>query len=58
MAEQDELVVKLLMLRVQRLAQEALEQEVTDHMGRGHYKRREDDEEHCGYRNCYRPAAL
>ncbi len=58
LAEHEELVTKLLMLGAQRLAQEALEQEVTDHLGRGHYERREDDEEHHGYRNGYRPAAL
>ena len=58
LAEQEELVTKLLMLGAQRLAQEALEQEVSDHLGRGHYERREADEEHHGYRNGYRPAAL
>jgi len=57
-ADQEEMVTKLLMLGAQRLAQEALEQEVTDHLGRGHYERREDDEEHRGYRNGYRPAAM
>ena len=57
-ADQDEMVTKLLMLGALRLAQEALEQEVTDHLGRGHYERRKDDEEHHGYRNGYRPAAM
>ncbi len=57
-ADQEEMVNKLLMLGAQRLAQEALEQEVTDHLGRGHYERREDDQEHRGYRNGYRPAAM
>jgi len=38
--------------------QEALEQEVTDHLGRGHYERRRDEEPHRGYRSGYEPKAV
>lgn len=47
----EDLVGKLIMLGTQHLAQEMLEQEVTDYLGRGHYERREEGQEHQGYRN-------
>ena len=56
--DKEDLVTKLLMLGTQRLAQEMLEQETTDYLGRDHYKRREGDQEHRGYRNGYRPAKM
>jgi len=40
---------------VQRVLQEALEQEQTDYLGRDHYQRRCEEEPHRGYRNGYEP---
>jgi hypothetical protein len=57
-ANGDELVTKLTILGAQHLGQEMLEQEVTDYLGRGHYERREESNENCGYRNGYRPARM
>jgi transposase-like protein len=57
-ANGDELVTKLILLGAQHLGQEMLEQEVTDYLGRGHYERSEEGEEHRGYRNGYRPARM
>jgi len=57
-ANGDELVTKLMHLGAQHLAQEMLEQEVTDYLGRGHYERSEGGEEHLGYRNGYRSAPM
>ena len=45
----------LLKLGAQRLIQEALEQEVTDFLGRGHYERSQQGREHRGFRNGYEP---
>ena len=56
--DSDDLVTRLIHLGAQHLAQEMLEEEVTDYLGRGHYERREDNEEHLGYRNGYRPANM
>ena len=50
-ANGDELVTKLILQGAQHLGQEMLEQEVTDYLGRGHYERREESNENCGYRN-------
>ena len=47
----------LLKLGVQRLLQEALEQEVTDFLGREHYERSQT-QEHRGYRNGYEPGRV
>jgi putative transposase len=55
---EEDLITKLLHLGTQRIAQEALEQEVTDHLGRGHYERRRTEQENSGYRNGYRQAAM
>ena len=52
------ILTELMKKGVQRLLQEALEQEVTDHLGRGHYQRRADDGAHRGYRNGYEPKRL
>jgi putative transposase len=45
-------------LGVRYLAQQALEQEQEDDLGRGHYQRRGQDEPHLGYRNGYEDARL
>jgi hypothetical protein len=42
------ILTELVRKGVQRLLQEALEQDVTDYLGRGHYQRRKDDEPHYG----------
>jgi putative transposase len=44
--------------RGQHLLQEALEQEVTDHLGRGYYERLREEELHRGYRSGYEPRAV
>jgi putative transposase len=54
----ENLVTQLIRLGAQHLGQEMLEQEVTDYLGRGHYERREESNEHRGYRNGYRPANM
>jgi len=56
--DEENLVSRMLFLGAQKLAQEALEQEVTDYLGREHYQRRQKDEEHLGYRNGYRQKGL
>lgn len=40
---------------VQRVLQEALEQQVRDHLGRDHCQRRREEEPHREYRNGYEP---
>jgi len=52
------ILTELMKKGVQRLLQEALEQEVTDHLGRGHYERQPGDRPHRGYRNGYEPKRL
>jgi transposase-like protein len=52
------ILTELMKKGVQRLLQEALEQEVTDHLGRGHYERHPDNGPHRGYRNGYEPKRL
>jgi transposase-like protein len=42
----------------ERLIQELLEGEVTDHLGREYYERTEDPDDHRGYRNGYRPRRI
>ena len=54
----EDFVSKFILLGSQLLAQESLEQEVTDYLEREHYQRRQDDQEHHGYRNGYRPAKV
>jgi len=56
--DQEDLASQLVRLGAQRLVQEALEQEVTDQLGREHYQRRQEGQTHRGWRNGYRPAAL
>lgn len=56
--DEENLISKMLFLGAQRLAQEALEQEVTDYLGREHYERRQEGKEHSGYRNGYRERTL
>ena len=51
------IVSELASLGLRYLAQQALEQEQQDHLGRGHYERRGDDE-HRGWRNGYEDARL
>jgi len=50
-----DLFTELIRKSIQRVIQEALEQEVTDHLGRGHYERRREEDPHRGYRNGYEP---
>jgi putative transposase len=45
-------------LGIERVAQEIVEQEVTDYLERDHYQRRRPDQEHRGYRNGYEPGRL
>jgi putative transposase len=53
-----DLVAELMKKGVQFLLQDALEQEVTDHLGRGHYERQPQEVAHRGYRNGYEPKRL
>jgi transposase-like protein len=53
-----DLVAELMKKGVQFLSQDALEQEVTDHLGRGHYERQAQEAAHRGYRNGYEPKHL
>jgi putative transposase len=55
---EEDLITKLLHLGAQRIAQEVLEQEVTDYLGRDHYEHQREGQEHRGYRNGYRQAAM
>lgn len=55
---EEDLVTRLVQLGTQRIAQEVLEQEVTEHLGREHYERRPQDGKHRGYRNGYRETAM
>jgi transposase-like protein len=48
----------LIRLGAQRVVQELLEQEVTDHLERGHYARAEATAPHRGYRNGSKPRQL
>jgi transposase-like protein len=52
------ILTELVKKGVQHLLQEALEQEVTDHLGRGHYERRREEEPHQGYRSGYEPRGV
>ncbi len=52
-SEGEDVTGRLVHLGAQRLIQEALEAEVADYLGRDHYMRRQEDEEHRGYRNGY-----
>jgi transposase-like protein len=50
------LASELIKLGAQLIAQESLEKEVTDYLGRGHYER--GDRESAGWRNGYEPARI
>lgn len=52
------ILTELVKKGVQHLLQEALEQEVTDHLGRGHYERRKEESPHQGYRSGYEPKGV
>ena len=52
------ILTELVKKGVQHLLQEALEQEVTDHLGRGHYERCREEAIHRGYRNGYEPKRM
>jgi len=54
----EELSQVVFRLGVERLVQEMLEQEVTDYLGRGHYQRRQPEQEARGYRNGYEPGRM
>ena len=45
-------------LGIERVIQEMVEQEVTDHLEREHYQRRRPEQEHRGYRNGYVPGRI
>ena len=51
-------ISRLVQLAVQMVLQEVLEQEVSDHLGRARYQRRQPGEEHRGYRNGYEPGRM
>ena len=53
MKEDVNILMELVMNGVQRLWEEVLEQEVTDHFSRDHYELRLENELHPGYRNGY-----
>lgn len=55
---EEDLSTMLLRLGAQRLAQELLEQEVTDFLGRARYERVKANQDLRGYRNGYRPAHI
>ena len=52
-----DVVGTLLRLGAQRLAQELLEEETTDFLGRDRYVRHRGREPHRGYRNSYEPGS-
>jgi hypothetical protein len=47
---EENILTELARKGLQHLLQKALEQETTDHLGRGHYKRHQGNELHRGYR--------
>ena len=53
-----EITSALARLGMEWLVQELVEQEVTDYLGRGHYQRRQPEQEHRGYRNGYEPGRI
>lgn len=55
---QQNLLNELIRLGAQVIMQEALEEETTEQLGRGHYQRREPGEALRGYRNGYEPSHL
>ncbi len=57
-SEGEDVTGRLVHLGAQRLIQEALEAEVADYLGRDHYARRQEEEEHRGYRNGYVQRAI
>jgi len=57
-ADAPRLANHLVRLGIQHLAQEALEEEAADVLGRGHYERRPAGAPHRGYRNGYREETL
>lgn len=54
-ADMTSLVIRL---GIERVVQEMVEQEVTDHLEREHYQRRRPEQEHRGYRNGYVPGRI
>ncbi len=53
-----EITSALARLGMEWLMQELVEQEVTDYLDRGHYQRRQPEQEHRGYRNGYEPGRI
>lgn len=51
-------ISRLFQLAAQLIAQEMLEKEVTEHLGRGHYQRRRAADGPLGYRNGYEPGRI
>jgi putative transposase len=56
--EESSPISRLVQVAVQMVLQEVLEQEVSDHLGRGRNQRRQPGAEHRGYRNGYEPGRM
>ncbi len=54
LADAEDLISQLLLFGAQRLAQEMLEQEISDYLGRDHYECRDENADQEGYRNVSR----
>jgi len=55
---EEDVTTAIIRLGVERLVQELLEQEATDYLERGHYQRRQPEQEYRGYRNGYEPRRM
>ena len=55
---EEDVTTAITRLAVERLVQELVEQEATDYLERGHYQRRQPEQEHLGYRNGYEPRRM
>ena len=55
---EEDVTTAIIRLAVERLVQELVEQEATDYLERGHYQRRQPEQEHLGYRNGYEPRRM
>jgi len=55
---EEDVTTTIIRLGVERLVQELLEQEATDYLERGHYQRRQPEQEYRGYRNGYEPRRM
>jgi putative transposase len=55
---EEDVTTAIIRLAVERLVQELVEQEATDYLERGHYQRRQPEQEYRGYRNGYEPRRM